>query len=46
MAQIQDLIVRYGDWMERRPTQAMLVHVAVYLAVSAGVIALGLTVAK
>ena len=45
MVQVQEILSRYGDWVEKHPNQALAAHVGVYLLVSAGVIALGLTIA-
>lgn len=43
---MQSILVSYENWMERRPTQALLVHVGIYLGVSAVIIGIGLAVSQ
>lgn len=39
---MQSILIAYENWMERRPTQALLVHVGIYLGVSAIIIGIGI----
>lgn len=46
MNAMQSILTSYENWMERRPTQALIVHVSIYLGVSAVIIGIGLTVSQ
>ena len=46
MNTVHNILASYEDWMERRPTQALVVHVSIYLAVSTVIIGIGLAVSQ
>ena len=43
---MQRSLMRYENWMERRPTQALLVHVGIYVGVSALIIGTGFAISQ
>ena len=43
---VQRNLMRYENWMERRPTQALLVHVSIYLGVSALIVGTGFAISQ
>lgn len=46
MATLENFLTKYENWMERRPTQALIVHLGAYLVVTALVIGLGLSISS